>query len=466
MAAAALALPSAASAQPYFGFNDSSFWTETTPAQSAALHADAGATSTRIVVDWAAVEATPGSFVWSAYDAIYSAQLARGIRPLFQLFDAPPWAWEPSRTCPADEVCHFPPARAHDAEWSRFARSVAARYPQIVGIEVWNEPNISDFWRGGVDPVRYTELLKLASKAIKATRRTMPVISAGLAGVLAEPDTAQHMTTRRFLQAMYANGMRGTVDGVGLHPYPEDIDFGRSYRLISLAEDTRDANGDSVPLWLTEFGLSTTDGRFTEKNQALVITNLWDRLRRYPGVAAAYVHSLVESSDAAPDDQGRGWGVLHVDLSPKPAYCAIAKLNAGAYTCPAGVATVPVPATQGLLWEAQDALQAAAEAALTHRRATGSFLGFTAQRLAALDPRFDPKGINGDVSPGAQANANLVGVWASSDGSDSVALCNASRADRSYCILARHGGDWTYGSYAGTVYRTLSAVRAGTAEGW
>jgi hypothetical protein len=281
-----------------------------------------------------------------------------------------------------------------------------------------------------------------------------------------EPDTAQHMTTRHFLQSMYANGMRGTIDGLGLHAYPEDIDFGRSYRLISQTEDTRDANSDTVPLWLTEFGLSTTDGRFTEKNQGLVIANLWDRLRRYPGVSAAYVHSLVESSAAAPSSQARGWGVLHTDLSPKPAYCALAKLNASGYACPAGVATVPVGTVQGQLWEAQDALQAAAEAAMKHRRATGSFLGFSAPKLAAIDSRFDPKGINGDVSPGAQASADRVGVWASTDGSDSVALCNASRADRSYCILARHNGDWTYGSDAGSVYRTLSAVRAGTAPAW
>lgn len=37
--------------------------------------------------------------------------------------------------------------------------------------EVWNEPNIVNFWAPGPDPARYTQLLKLAYPAITAARR-------------------------------------------------------------------------------------------------------------------------------------------------------------------------------------------------------------------------------------------------------------------------------------------------------
>ena len=279
--AVALAVPSAASAEPYFGFNDGSFWKETTPAQSAALHADAGATSTRVTLDWSYIEGTPGNYGWKTYDAIYHAQLARGIRPLFTISGAPAWAWEPGRQCAAGDVCRFPPARAHDGAWATFAERVAARYPQLAGIEVWNEPNFGGFWRGGIDPARYTELLELAYDAIKRVRPGMTVVAGGMAGILQEPGNSYAMSTRQFLQAMYENGARGHMDAIALHPYPEDVDFWRTYKLISAVKDTAAAHGDDLPLWLTEVGITTTDGRFNEAAQGAIVSNLWERLRDY-----------------------------------------------------------------------------------------------------------------------------------------------------------------------------------------
>src|SRR3954451_8533903 len=89
--------PAAGADRPaLFGFNDNAVRAGQLSAPAdAGLAARAGANLTRVTFDWRYAEPSPRQYDLSAYDAIYRASLAKGIRPLWIVMFAPRWAWAP-----------------------------------------------------------------------------------------------------------------------------------------------------------------------------------------------------------------------------------------------------------------------------------------------------------------------------------------------------------------------------------
>lgn len=172
----------AAAPSPRLGFNDNAVrGGQLSAGRDALLTERVGGQIHRLTFDWRWVEVNQGVYRLEAYDEIYRAMLARGIRPLFVLMFAPHWAWDRSVRCDRwRSDCRFPPAREHYQAWRRVARLLATRYRRAAGIEVWNEPNERIFWQPRPDPVRYAELLREAYGGVKAAHSRMPVISGWL----------------------------------------------------------------------------------------------------------------------------------------------------------------------------------------------------------------------------------------------------------------------------------------------
>ncbi len=310
---------SAASARPLFGYADTVFGGD----GYAALSKQAGADSDRVFVRWDAIELRPGAYNWWLVDGQYRTLLAHGLRPLWVVVGAP--AWDRIPNCPDINAC--PPKPSADRAWGRFFAALAARYPQSVGVEVWNEPNIPKWWASGPNPARYTKLLRTAYTAIKRVAPTMPVISAGL--VAGRPSPGIHDDA--FLRDMYRAGARGHMDGIGVHLYP-------GFNVVPLATELRnelaDVRGvraqahDRTPLWITETGDSTGVGYFSEAQQADRLAVTYRSLAVAPDIQAIYVFRLIESG-GAPGSWDYGMGVYHPDLTAKPAVAALlAALNA------------------------------------------------------------------------------------------------------------------------------------------
>lgn len=463
----ALAVPASASgaSTPWIGLNDISAISGATAYDTAArAAANVGANSTRIIIDWSWIERQDDVFNWGVIDRVYWSDLAQGLRPLIGITGAPRWAWDPSATCAEGAICPYPPGRSYDADYEQMIRLLTRRYPQAVAIEVGNEPNLSWAWAGGLDPVRYTELLKSAYRAVKSVDAAMPVISGGLAPVLTDRSSANSIGLRPFLQAMYDQGAKGYMDGISIHPYPWGIDFATSFEALSLVKETRTANGDSVPLWVTELGLTTSgSGAYSPYEQGVTIPALFNALRADPEIESVYVHTLLEDpGNAVPAE--RGYGLMESDLTPKPAYCGLAAATASTWTCPDTVARATPSGEQSRRWEAEILLQAAVDAARRVHVARGSYRALTAKDLNAVDPRISPIAAPGDAPAGAGADPSQIGVypWETGDG---VLLCNTSRADRSFCVLTFWRGLWTYGSTVGNLYAAAGAtIRDAEAE--
>jgi hypothetical protein len=467
----ALCLPlSQASAAPLLGFDDNAVqWNQIGATDDAHLAAQAGATTARTTVDWGYVQPTSDYWIWDEYDAIYDADVAAGIKPIFEIAYAPPWARDPGSSC--SDQCYYPPAPDHLADWGRFAARVAVRYPQLAAIEVWNEPNIERYWVTGVDAARYVSVVKAAHDAIRATGSTIPVLGGSIGnGPLYDRDGSSTLTFRTFLGQMYGNGFKGNAEGISVHDYPSDIDQWRFYETLIELRDVRDYNKDDIPIWVTETG-STTAGSEPDSlgdyGQAILLPRLWRTLSGMSDVRAVIVHSLVDSNQYDTTSAQSGFGLVTRSLSPKPGYCAFATANQTGYACPSSVKMPADNADQNRRWNAQDLVQRAAEAARKYHNTTGTYVGLDSAALHAIDPTISATAARQKDAPGATADPSKIMVSiGTQNGVEVVLVCNASQSNLAYCIRHPDGYRFRYGNASGSISAAVIATNQGTSNQW
>lgn len=322
-----------------FGFSDYSVAQKVaTSAESATLQRRAGANSARISVDWRWVEPQEDQYSWGKYDTLYDEAVAHGTRPVFMLLFAPSWTLD-GQCDQFKSDCTYPPTRAHLDDWREFVALFARRYPKMAGVEVWNEPNMQFFWKPAPDPVLYMDLVREARAAVKSVSSKIPVAGGSIANTGTTNST--QMSLVDFTRAIYREGARSSLDALSIHPYPNSLDSGRIVRNLNQVRGVLREFGDSgKPIWATEIGLSTkgSGAHFfvTERQQADGLVAAYRTLRSQPDVKVALFHTLVEpvskwyANPADPRDQLVGFGILRQDLSPKPAFCALAALRGAA----------------------------------------------------------------------------------------------------------------------------------------
>lgn len=324
-------------------------WSDYTPAQRAKVldqFAKAGVTTVRIDVGWASLQpAGPDSYdAWQValVDDVMAQLRARGMTALVTLWTTPGWAngGQGTTTLPNNP-----------ADYARAAAFSAARWGTTVrSWEVWNEPNSADFMTGA-DPAAYVRLLRAAYPAFKAGDGTATVVFGGVS-----------YNDDAWISAAYAAGAAGSFDIMATHPYmgiadasPQLADDGSQYTLrhLSVVRDLMVRNGDGAkPMWLTEFGWSThaNSGReanwdrgVSKNDQARYLTDTATLLRTsYPYVKKAFWYS--DRDDTSGRVQQDNYGLLHRDLSAKPALKALAALRGRGTAVTVAVRPLAAPA--------------------------------------------------------------------------------------------------------------------------
>lgn len=294
--------------------------------------ADLGAQGHRYVLSWQTIEPSAPrdgihSYDFSATDRLYAADVAQGVKPLLVLMDAPRWAQ--SRDLPEGAYPYgMPPGEEHLDDWAAFAAAAARRYPQALGFEIWNEPDAWAFWGRGVlpiDPAAYTGVLAAAHDAIKAESPSMPVIGGAIAPY---PSTVLgvHVSVSDFVGGMLDAGAAQYMDAVSLHPYaggPTPPSPAIYERPVNWLRSTLALRGVSLPIWITESGVSTTgEGAVSEAGQAQALVNLYRWFQAQPDVDALFIHSLFERW-TNPSSREVGFGLIHQTQDRKPAFYAL-----------------------------------------------------------------------------------------------------------------------------------------------
>jgi len=220
-----------------------------------------GAGWIRVDLAWDDIQPTSSAtFNWTPFDAIVQAASARNLQVLALLSYTPAWA-RPS-DCTTSDKC----SPAVPAQFATFAAAAVTRYAPL-GLhtwEVWNEPNITNFWQPAPNAAAYVALLQPTAAAIHAADPTATVISGGLAPA---PTANGDISQLDFLSEFCAAGGPSLVNAIGYHPYSYPVPPGyyvgwNAWSQIAATPESFQSvlagcGAGTKQVWLTEYGAPT-----------------------------------------------------------------------------------------------------------------------------------------------------------------------------------------------------------------
>ena len=289
-----------------------------------------GAVWLRTDAYWSALQTGASTYAWSGLDGVVDAARARGLRVILAAHTTPAWAR------PAGQADTFGPASVTEQDrFAAFCGVLAARYAgRVAAIEVWNEPNLDQFWSPTPSPASYGSLLTKAAAAIRVAAPGVAVVAGGTGGVGTGPDIDPLAWYESLCNAVT---IAAVCDAVAVHPYTNNdgLASGGMAQAVQIREllDARGAR--MLPMWATETGAPTAGsdgGTVTEAVQASLVETLaraWAQIR-VAGPMCWY--TLLDTSGTTREEH---FGVLRLDGTDKPAVAAL-KTSAAA-TLPAGV---------------------------------------------------------------------------------------------------------------------------------
>jgi hypothetical protein len=253
-------------------------------AQAADMKAD-GVQSWRVEFSWDLIEPQPGQFDWAATDRKVLSAASHGIDVLGLALRAPGWANGGAGNP------FTPPVK--DSDYAAYLRALIGRYgpsgslwgehPEIAkrpvrSWEIWNEPNLKDYFTKQPFAKPYAALLRAAYPAVKSADPGATVLMASMA----------NYSWRDLAKLLDVPGPKLRFDAAGAHPFS-----GRpsnALKIVRLNRQALDHRGyGKVPLWLTELTWSSAKGKkqpltqnweTTESGQAQRLTDIYKLLLR------------------------------------------------------------------------------------------------------------------------------------------------------------------------------------------
>ena len=293
------------------------------------LAARAGAKLIRVPAEWSMLEPVaqgqrdPAAV--EALDRVVGAAARRGMRTVMVVVGTPCWA----SSAPSAERTSCSGANANRSAVTRYRPSdptsvvpiatfLAARYANhLAAFQIWNEPDQSNekYWAGPDKVKSYVAMVRALYGPLKQAAPKVPVLAGSFVG-----------TNGKWLEAMYAAGIKGFYDGLAVQFYSRTLYGLRATRAVQRA------HGDRKPLWLTEFGYTSCYTRggprlqidqpcVTRAGAAQALVDVLTALRTRPWVAAAIQYSAF---DDAPG--GYTFGLFDARGGLKPAYTAVRRV--------------------------------------------------------------------------------------------------------------------------------------------
>jgi hypothetical protein len=222
----------------------------------------------RMQLSWASVESTRGRYNWSRYDRLIREAAERNVSIMPVLLGSP--SWVKHQAYGGRAKAQYPPmTRSQRDAFYRFARAAAQRYgrngifwkahpelpesTQVRYWQVWNEPNLGNYWNGRPSARQYALMLVGASDAARRGDPNALVVATGLpwsgGSNVSPPDFLRTMFT-------YRPDLRNRINSVAIHPYdasPDGVIEGVRLARRGLSG----TEGRYKNLWLTEFGWAT-----------------------------------------------------------------------------------------------------------------------------------------------------------------------------------------------------------------
>jgi polysaccharide biosynthesis protein PslG len=275
---------------------------------------------------------SPASFSWETLDAKVAAATAEGLQVLGILDYSPQWNARSGCIVGSPNQC----APVDPKAFARFAAAAAAHFPQVMYWEIWNEPNLMQFWGPAPTSADYVTLLNEAYAAIKAVAPNAVILSGGLSRGNDIPN--REISPVTFVTSMYAN--RAKFDVLALHPYtypfsPNTANSGNGWPDVAAIREIMVANGDSSKkIWITELGVPTcgpgkasavdaqpfgSDDYMTEAAQRTILSEAIEASRSVSYIGAMFVYEIMDDNSNDPSTRENCFGIFRSDDSPKAA---------------------------------------------------------------------------------------------------------------------------------------------------
>jgi hypothetical protein len=217
--------------------------------------------SVRFLMGWPEIEPRRGSFDWRGTDRLVGQLASHAIQPVPFVFASPPWVSSEATQPPIDSA-------ADRAAWTAFLKAAVDRYGPdgsfwdgqyqhrfpgaepvpITAWQIWNEPNLPQYFMARSPAVAYAQLLRLSHDAITEEDPNAEIVLAGMPGY-GKPDTAWKFLGELYRQPGFAN----SFDAVALHPYARTVDQ-LQIEIVKLRAMMAQHGEATTPLWLTELG--------------------------------------------------------------------------------------------------------------------------------------------------------------------------------------------------------------------
>jgi hypothetical protein len=258
----ALALPATASAAPprgFVGMTADDLYGNAGPYRDKALAQQraAGVQVLRVTFDWSLIELTPSTFYFPAYDRYVLEAAQHNITLLPILFRAPDFYSKK----PGTRFAYQP---RDNADMARLAVLLVDRYgpngslwqanpgvtPRpITAWQIWNEPNLKQYWYPRPNANQYRSMLQTVGAAIKSRDPKAEIVTAGM------PDSRLSTAIRLapYLKTLYKGGGSSAFDTLAINSYAVTPKY-----LVKLLNTTRKLvnriGGRSDKFRITEVG--------------------------------------------------------------------------------------------------------------------------------------------------------------------------------------------------------------------
>jgi hypothetical protein len=195
-------------------------------------------------VVWADLQPQKGQWNFKSLDADVALAERHDVPVLLTLGLSPTWA----SARPQESKAFRPGSSAEPRDmrdWQEYVRTLATRYKgRIHYWEMWNEPNLPDFYTGDVD-----KIVGLAKEAYRILKEVDPT------NVLSSPPPTKGLNGAQWLDDYFRRGGAQYMDVVGFHFYvsPEGPE-----QMVSIVQRVAEIMAKykvlQKPLWGTEAG--------------------------------------------------------------------------------------------------------------------------------------------------------------------------------------------------------------------
>ncbi len=264
---------------------------------------DMGAKWIRIDLLWARVEQKAGVYDFSKYDPVIDGATRNGMRAILILDYG-------NKVHDVDA----PRTREGRAAFTDFATAAVRHYKHRGVIwEIWNEPNLSHFWRGAPSADEYAALVRVVVPAMRDVSADEWIMG----GAFSRFDWP-------FIEQAFSYGMLNGLDAVSVHPYrdkkaPETVgaDWAQLRTMIS-----KYAPNKKLTMISSEWGGSTYSGGWSERVQGQMA------MRQYlanlsAGVPLTIWYSWRDRPDASSDKE-QHFGLVDRDMHGKSSRDSVA----------------------------------------------------------------------------------------------------------------------------------------------